>query len=60
MRLTTGQMIALGIAIVFGIPILAMIIAGRFVGFWGGVFIGGIIFVIIVAIGQRHMKKQSK
>lgn len=60
MSLRPGEMVALGIAIVFGIPILATFILAHFFDFWTGAVVGIVIFVIIVAIGQRHMKKQSK
>ena len=60
MNLRPGQMVALGIGIVFGIPILATIILAHFFDFWTGAVVGVSIFVIIVAIGQRNMKKQVK
>jgi len=56
---TQRQMVAIGVACLFGIPICAGIAVGHFAGFWAGVIVAVLTIVIIATIAQRWWNKQA-
>jgi hypothetical protein len=59
-NLTTQQIIVIGAAIVFGLPIATGIIVAHFHSLGGGIFSGLLVFVVIVAVAQRRLKQSGK
>jgi Na+/H+ antiporter NhaC len=59
-NLTYGQMIAIGVAILFGVPICLGIVAGYFLGFWLGVIVGGLALLLIAYLAQRWLKRTDE
>ena len=60
MNLTTSQIIAIGVGILFGVPLIVGIVVGHFFGFWPGVVAGGTVLLVIAFVAQRYMNKASK
>lgn len=59
-NLKPTQIIAIGTTIVFGLPIVVGLVAGHFFGFWLGVASGGIVLLLVLFLGHRHMVKMVK
>jgi uncharacterized membrane-anchored protein YhcB (DUF1043 family) len=59
-KLSTGQMIAIGGAITFGLPICIGLVVGHFLGFWLGVASSGLVLGFIGYLAQRWAKRTSK
>jgi hypothetical protein len=59
-NLTTGQIIAIGVAALFGLPICIGLVVGHFFGFWLGVASGGLVLLFIAYLAQRWMKRMGK
>jgi hypothetical protein len=59
-NLTHTQIIAIGSAIVFGLPICAGLVVRHFFGFWLGVAAGGLVLLFIGYVAQRWVKRASK
>ena len=61
-NLTTRQIIAIGAAIIFGLPICVGLVVGHFLGFWFGVALGGLVLLFIAWLAKRWIKgtKQEK
>jgi len=59
-NLTRGQIIAIGAAIVFGLPICAGIVAGYFFGFWLGVASAGLVLLFIGYLARRWVKRANR
>jgi len=59
-NLKPSQIIAIGAAIVFGLPIAVGLVIGHFFGFWFGVASGGIALLFVAFLGHRHMVKMAK
>jgi hypothetical protein len=59
-NLTHNQIIAIGSAILFGLPLCAGFVAGHFLGFWPGVMSGGLVLLFIVYLAQRWVKGIGK
>jgi len=59
-NLKPSQIIAIGAAIVFGLPIAVGLAVGHFFGFWFGVAAGGIVLLLVAFLGHRHMVKMAK
>jgi len=51
------QIIIIGAVVVFGVPIAAGIVMAHFFGFWYGVLVGGAIFLAVIAVAQRRLKR---
>ena len=60
MNLTPQQIIAIGAAIVFGLPIATGIIVAHFHSLGGGIFSGVLVFLVILAIAQRRLRQSGK
>jgi hypothetical protein len=58
--LTHTQIIAIGSAIVFGLPLCAGLVVGHFFGFWLGVAFGGLVLLFIGYLAQRWVKRANK
>jgi Na+/H+ antiporter NhaC len=56
-NLTTGQIITIGVTIVFGLPLCVGLVVGHFLGFWFGVASGGLVLLFIAYLAQRWMKR---
>ncbi len=59
-NLTQAQIIVIGAAIVFGLPICVGLVVGHFVGLWFGVASGGSVLLFIAYLAQRRMRRISK
>ena len=59
-NLTTQQIIVIGAAIVFGLPVATGIIVAHFHSLGGGIFSGMLVFLVIVAIAQRQLRQSGK
>ena len=59
-NLTHGQIIVIGAAIVFGLPICVGLAVGYFFGFVLGVGSGALVLLFIAYIAQRWMKRIGK
>ena len=59
-NLSPQQIIAIGAAIAFGLPVVTGIIVAHFHGLGGGIFSGLLVFVVIVAVAQRRLKQSGK
>ena len=59
-NLTHAQIIAIGSAIVFGLPLGAGIVVGHFFGFWLGVVAAGVVLLFIGYLAQRWVKRVNK
>ena len=59
-NLTHIQIIVIGVAILFGLPICIGLAIGYFFGFWFGVASAGLVLLLIAYLAQRWMKKISK
>jgi branched-subunit amino acid ABC-type transport system permease component len=59
-NLTHAQIIAIGSAIVFGLPLCAGLVAGHFFGFWLGVVAAGLVLLFIGYLAQRWVKRANK
>lgn len=55
-----SQLVVIGIAIVFGVPIIAGIVIGHFFGFGTGLFAGVVLCALILAIAHRRTARQGK
>lgn len=60
MNLTPRQIIAIGAAIVFGVPIIVGLVVGHFFGFWPGVASGGIVLLLIAFLARRQLMKRVR
>jgi len=58
-NLTTGQMIAIGVAILFGLPICVGLVAWHFLGLWLGFTSAGLVLLLIAYLAQRWQKRIS-
>ena len=59
-NLTQGQIIVIGAAIVFGLPICVGLGVGHFFGLWFGVASGGLVMLFIAYLARRWMKRVNK
>jgi len=59
-NLTQTQIIVVGVAVLFGLPICVGLVVGHFFGFWLGVIAAGLVLLLIAYLAQRWMKKISK
>lgn len=59
-NLKQRQIIAIGVACLFGIPICIGLVVGHFVGFWVGVVATVVAIAVIAYIAQRWWQKQQK
>ena len=59
-NLTYGQIIAIGVAFLFGLPICVGLAVGHFFDIWFGVVSGVAVLLVIAYIGQRWMKRTGK
>lgn len=59
-NLTHAQIIAIGVAILFGLPICVGLVVWHFLGFWLGVTSGGLVLLLIAYLAQRWQKRISK
>jgi len=58
--LTQTQIIVIGSAALFGLPIGIGLVVGHFFGFWFGVASGGLVLLFIAYIAQRWMKRMGR
>jgi hypothetical protein len=59
-NLTHSQVIAIGSAIVFGLPICVGLVVRHFFGFWLGVAAAGLVLLFIGYLAQRWVKRANK
>jgi len=59
-NLTPRQIIAIGAAIVFGLPAIIGIIVGHFKGWFAGIVAAVVVFVIVVIVAQAVITKRLK
>jgi len=59
-NLTHIQIIVIGVAILFGLPICVGLAIGYFFGFGFGIASGGLVLLLIAYLASRWMKKVSK
>lgn len=55
-----SQLVIIGIAIVFGLPIMVGLVLGHFFGFGTGVVAGVGLCALILAIAHRRLMRQGK
>lgn len=59
-NLTRGQMIFIGVAGLFGIPVCIGFVVGYKAGFWGGVLATVLSIAIIASIALRWSRKRVR
>ena len=59
-KLTTKQLITIGVACLFGIPICIGLVVGHFAGFWVGVIATVFTIAFIAFIAQRWWQKRAR
>lgn len=59
MNLNPTQIIVIGAAVVFGLPIAAGLIAAHFLGAVNGLIVGVVVFALILTIAQRKLRKSK-
>lgn len=59
-NLKSSQIILIGAAIVFGVPITVGLVVGHLFGFWLGVASGGLVLLLVLFLGHRHMMKMVR
>jgi len=59
-NLTPLQIVAIGAALVFGIPIAVGFVVGHFFGLWLGVASGGSVLLFIFIIAHRQLMKRTR
>lgn len=59
MNLNPTQIIVIGAAVVFGLPIAVGLIAAHFLGAVNGLIVGVVVFALILTIAQRKLRKSK-
>lgn len=59
MNLNPTQIIVIGAAVVFGLPIAAGLTAAHFLGAVNGLIVGVVVFALILTIAQRKLRKSK-
>jgi hypothetical protein len=59
-NLKLSQIIVIGAAIVFGLPIIVGLVVGHFFGLWLGVTSGGIVLLFVLFIVRRQLMKRAR
>lgn len=59
-NLTHTQIIVIGVAALFGLPICVGLVVGHFFGFWPGVVSAGLVLLLIAYVAQRWTKRMGK
>ncbi len=59
-NLSYQQIIVIGVACLFGIPICVGLVIGHFMGFWSGLATFALVIFIIALVAQRWWQKQNK
>ena len=57
MNLNPLQIIVIGAAFVFGLPIAAGLVAAHFLGSVNGLIVGVIVFALIITMAHRKLRK---
>ena len=57
MNLNPVQIIVIGAAFVFGLPIMAGLVAAHFLGGVDGLIVGVVVFALIIAMAHSKLRK---
>jgi membrane protein implicated in regulation of membrane protease activity len=59
-NLKPSQIIIIGAAIVFGVPIIVGLVVGHFFGFWAGFASGAGLLLFVAYLGHRELMRRAR